>query len=93
MTIQTDSSGPVATGVAVHFSGTLTPAAATKTVWLQTESLSGWSDVVRAPVAGDGTYSVTWPSATAGTSTVRVLAPASSTLVAGASRTVTITAN
>jgi stage II sporulation protein D len=93
VTIQTDSSGPVATGVAVHFSGTLTPAAATKTVWLQTESLSGWSDVVRAPVAGDGTYSVTWPSATAGTSTVRVLAPASSTLVAGASRTVTITAN
>jgi stage II sporulation protein D len=91
VTIQTAST-TVKTGDKVVFTGTVTPATAAATIWLQTKGPSGWVDAASATPAGDGTYSVAW-KAVAGATHLQVLVPASSTLVAGASPTVTITAN
>ncbi len=91
VTIRTAST-TVKTGDKVVFTGTVTPATAAATIWLQTKGPSGWVDAASATPAGDGAYSVAW-TAVAGATQLQVLVPASSTLVAGASPTVTITAN
>jgi SpoIID/LytB domain protein len=91
VTMQT-ASATVTTGDKVTFSGTVTPAAAAKTVWLQTKSSSGWSAAVSATPRSDGSYSLDW-TAVAGATSLRLWVPASSTLVAGTSPTVTITAS
>jgi stage II sporulation protein D len=83
----------VATGDVVAFSGTVAPAtAATKTVWLQIKTPTGWSKAVSTTLAANGSYKVSW-TAVAGTTALRLLVPASTKLVAGASPTATITAS
>jgi stage II sporulation protein D len=88
------SSLTAATDTAVTFSGTVKPATVGETVLLQTKTPTGWTDAASATLAADGGYSVSWTTpVTAGATTLRLRVPASSTLVAGNSPTVTITAS
>ena len=82
----------VATGDKVAFSGTVAPATAAGTVWLQTRTAAGWSNAVSTTLAADGSYKVSW-TAGAGTTALRLHVAASAKLVAGNSPTVTVTAS
>ena len=86
------TSATVTTGDAVTFTGTVAPATAAKTVWLQTKTSTGWSNAVSTTLAANGSYKVSWTAA-AGTTALRLFVPASSKLVAGASSTATVTAS
>jgi stage II sporulation protein D len=82
-----------ATGATVTFSGAVKPAGlAGATVWLQTQTASGWQDKVSAKLASGGTYSIGW-TAVAGATALRLRVPASSALglVQGTSPAVTVT--
>jgi hypothetical protein len=86
------ASATVAAGAIVAFSGTVAPATAAKTVWLQTKTSTGWSNAVSTTLAANGSYRVSW-TAVAGTTALRLRVPASSKLVVGTSPTATITAS
>ena len=88
-----DGTVPVTVGQDVTLSGQLTPATAATTVSLQAKDAAGWSTIASASPAADGGYSFTWTAATAGTTDLRASVPASSTLAAGTSPVVTITAS
>ena len=89
VTIQ-PASETVASGAQVVFSGVVTPAAAAKSVFLQTKSGSSWTKIASATPRSDGSYTFTWTAT--GTTTLRVLAlPASTRFVPGASLPVTLT--
>ena len=91
-TIKASSVTP-AVGTAVTFTGTVKPAISGETVWLQTKTSTGWSNAVKTTLAADGSYKVSWTPTAAGTTTLRLRVPASSTLVAGVSPTVAVTAS
>jgi stage II sporulation protein D len=83
----------VTAGDKVTFTGAVRPAAAAAAVWLQTQAQDGsWTDAAPISVGTDGSYSVAWTVA-AGTTSLRVSAPASSKYAAGTSPTVTVTAS
>jgi stage II sporulation protein D len=92
VTIKASSLTP-AVGAAVTFTGTVKPAITGETVWLQTQTSTGWTNAVSTTLASDGSYKVNWTPTAAGTTTLRLRVPASSTLVAGVSPTVAITAS
>ena len=84
-------SGTITAGDGVVLTGTITPAAAAKTVVLQTLTSSGWKKLTSATPAPDGSYSFTW-TAVAGSTTLRAVAlPATTRFVPGASLPVTLT--
>ena len=93
VTIAPTSATP-ATGAAVTFTGSVLPATAAGTVWLQTKAAgaTSWTNAVAVTVGSDGSYSVDW-TAVAGTTALRLLVPASSKFAAGASPTATVTAS
>ena len=94
VTITASSTTPT-TGATVTFTGTVLPVAAAGTVWLQTkaEGATSWTNAVGPVTVGsDGSYSVPW-TAVAGTTSLRLLVPASSKYAAGTSPTVTVTAS
>jgi stage II sporulation protein D len=88
------ASESVAVNTPIEFAGTIAPATAAKTVWLQTKAPSAtvWTNAVSATLDSSGGYKVSWTPTAAGATDLRVLVAASSTLASGASPTVVITA-
>lgn len=84
------STTTAAAGDPVAFTGTVKPALADKTVWLQVKDGDIWTDTISTTLNDDGSYRVEWTAA-AGTSSLRLRVPKGDGLVQGTSPVVEVT--
>ena len=91
ITLSASNVAPAA-GQAISFSGTVRPQAlAGTTVTLQIQAKGVWSNAGQAPLGADGSFSIPWTAAAAGTFAFRLQVPAAHGFAAATSAAVTVT--